>query len=718
MKGNKMKNTISLTARGSALIILFLIFGLINFSKAALDSKGTDFWLMFDGNLNSPTLSLFITSDVNTSGNVDIPGLAFTTPFTVTANAVTTISIPVGASVHTNNAVDNKGIHVTSLQEVTVYGLNRASASTDAYLGLPTDILGTDYIVLTYKNSGIVAGTQFGIVAAVNGTTVTITPSVTTNGRTGGVPYNITMNQGETYELRGDDNNFIDLTGTKITSTQPIGVMGSHYCANVPGGVTYCDHICEMIPPTSAWGKNFVTVPLKTRLNGDTWRMMASQSNTTVTINGAVQPVIVNPGDFIETNLAIQSIISSDKPILVSQYSNGSSWDGVTSDPFMMFIPPFEQFLANYTLSTSDNNFTGNYINVVAPNAIVGSMTLDGLPIPIVEFTPIGVSGFSGAQLTVALGSHTLAGVLPFGCFDYGFGAYDSYGYPGGQALSQIAIVSSLDVTPEIATNIVGTQHCVDGLVKDQNGVPLAGIRVDYLISGANAGAGFAFTDNNGVAQYCYTGTNVGYDTIIGSSGSLSDTVLKIWQSALPVDLTSLTANVNEKNVTLNWTTASEINNSGFDIERAKAGVWTKVGFAEGNGNTNGIRNYEFTDRNVNSGKYNYRLKQIDFNGNFEYFNLANEVEVGIPDKFSMSQNYPNPFNPNTKIAFGLPKDGNTVLKIYDMNGKLVRTLINDFRAAGYYTIDFNASDISSGVYFYKLENNGISKVMKMTVVK
>ncbi len=221
-----MKNTISLTARGSALIILFLIFGLINFSKAALDSKGTDFWLMFDGNLNSPTLSLFITSDVNTSGNVDIPGLAFTTPFTVTANAVTTISIPVGASVHTNNAVDNKGIHVTSLQEVTVYGLNRASASTDAYLGLPTDILGTDYIVLTYKNSGIVAGTQFGIVAAVNGTTVTITPSVTTNGRTGGVPYNITMNQGETYELRGDDNNFIDLTGTKITSTQPIGVMG------------------------------------------------------------------------------------------------------------------------------------------------------------------------------------------------------------------------------------------------------------------------------------------------------------------------------------------------------------------------------------------------------------------------------------------------------------------------------------------------------------
>ena len=701
------------------IILLVAVSGMMNNSFAAQDSKGTDFWLMFDGNAGSNTTSLFITSDVNTSGVVDIPGLGFSQAFSVVANTVTTVVLPNNCSFHTSDVIDNKGIHVTSLQEVTVYGFNRASATTDAYLALPTDILGTDYYVLTYKNSGIVAGSQFGIVGTVNGTTVTITPSSTTHGHTAGIAYNITLNQGETYELRADDNNFIDMTGSHITSTQPVGVMGSHFCANIPGGVTYCDHICEMIPPSSAWGKNFVTVPLATRLNGDTWRIMASQANTTVTINAIVQPVLVSPGDFIEINLTTQSIITSDKAVLVAQYSNGSSWDGVTSDPFMMLIPPYEQFLANYTVSTADINLPINFINIAVPNAVVGSLTLDGVPVPVVNYTPIGLSGFSGAKLSVGLGSHTLAATLPFGLFDYGFGDYDSYGYPGGQALSQVAIVSSLDVTPEIATNIVGTQHCVDGLVKDQNGVPLAGIRVDYLISGANPGAGFAFTNASGIAQYCYTGSNTGYDTIIGSTGSLSDTVLKIWQSALPVELSSFTSAVDNRDVVLKWSTVMELNNSGFDIERTSDhNTWTKIGYAAGNGTTNEIRNYEFRDRNLASGLYNYRLKQIDFNGNFEYFNLSNEVKIGIPDKFSLSQNYPNPFNPNTKIGFEIPKEGNVTLSVYDNGGKLVSTLVSGSKPAGYYTVDFNASNLSSGVYFYKIEYSGQSKVMKMTVVK
>ncbi|MBK9405615.1 MAG: T9SS type A sorting domain-containing protein [Ignavibacteria bacterium] len=715
-----MKNTISKLTKLLIIAAVALLFISASIANAALDSKGTNFWLMFDVNhTGNPTLSLFITSDVNTSGVVDIPGLAYNAPFTVTANTVTTVSIPVAASNHTSDVVDYKGIHVTSLQEVTVYGLNRYQYTTDAFLGLPVDILGTDYIVLTYKNTNIVNGTEFGIVGTVNGTTVTITPSETTGPRIAGVPYNITLNEGETYELRNSNNAPADLTGTKITSDQPIGVTGAHQCANIPNGTTYaCDHICEMLPPTSAWGKNFVTVPLKTRLNGDTWRFMASQNATTVTINGVPQAPI-NEGQYVEQILSAYSVISSDKPILVAQYSNGTTFDGVTSDPFMMLVPPYEQFLANYTVTTPASGFIGNYINVVAPNAVVGALTLDGVPVPVVDFTPIGVSGFSGAQLTVGLGSHTVAATLPFGLFDYGFDDADSYGYPGGQALSQIAIVSSLDVTPEIATNIVGTQHCVDGLVKDQNGIPLVGIRVDYLISGANAGAGFAFTNTSGIAQYCYTGVNIGYDTIIGSSGSLSDTVLKIWQSALPVDLSSFTYNTVKNDVILKWITAGELNNSGFDIERSAVNnSWIKAGYVAGNGTTNEPKTYEFRDRDLKSGVYNFRLKQIDFNGQYKYYNLSNSVEIGIPDKFALSQNYPNPFNPKTIIDFQLPENGNVKLSVYDINGKIVSVLINQFMPAGYYSAAFNSSGISSGVYFYRLESGGLSKVMKMTVIK
>jgi len=183
--------------------------------------------------------------------------------------------------------------------------------------------------------------------------------------------------------------------------------------------------------------------------------------------------------------------------------------------------------------------------------------------------------------------------------------------------------------------------------------------------------------------------------------------------------LSSFTSTVTNQDVTLNWSTASELNNSGFDIERSTVeGQWSKVGNVQGNGTTNEVKSYQFTDRNLSSGNYSYRLKQIDFNGNFEYFNLSNEIIVGIPDQFSLSQNYPNPFNPTTKIDFQLPIEGNVKLAVYDNSGKLISEIVNGFRTAGYHTVNFDAVNLSSGVYFYKLESGDFSKVMKMTVLK
>ena len=703
--------------------VLMLTIVSLGSLNASLDTKGTDFWIAFPGNLSGGGYyqALFITSDVNTSGTVDIPGIGFSTPFSVTANTVTTVTFPTLIDVQGNDVITNLGIHVTSLQEVTVYGLNRRDATTDAYLSLPLDILGTDYLVLGYMNVNIVNANQFLVVATANGTAVTITTTVTVGGRIAGVPYVINMNQGETYLLRDPNGHPSDLSGTKIVSNLPIGVYGGHQCANIPFGYVACDHIVEMIPPNSTFGKNFLTVPLATRLNGDVWRIMASDNTTTVTINGAAQPVI-NSGQYIETVLTGNSTITSDKPVLVAQYSPSSSFDGVTSDPFMMLIPPFEQFLAAYTVSTPASGFAINFINVVAPNAVIGTLALDGVPVPAVNFTPIGVSGYSGAKLPVNAGTHNLAATLPFGCFVYGFDSYDSYGYPGGQALSQIAIVSSLYMTPRTAINPINTQHCVDALVKDQNNVPLPGIRVDFERKGVNPGAGFAFTNNSGIATYCYAGANAGVDTIIGTTGSLKDTVFKTWEGGLPVELSSFTSTVNGRNVSLNWTTAQELNNMGFDIERKFGDVWTKAGFVEGNGTTTQQINYQFIDKNLASGKYNYRLKQVDFNGSFEYFNLSNEVEIGIPEKFSVSQNYPNPFNPSTCVDVDLPIDGRTRITVYDNSGKMVATLFDGLKSAGSYTVEFNGANLSSGVYYYRVDFNAdgreYSKVLRMTLVK
>lgn len=190
--------------------------------------------------------------------------------------------------------------------------------------------------------------------------------------------------------------------------------------------------------------------------------------------------------------------------------------------------------------------------------------------------------------------------------------------------------------------------------------------------------------------------------------------------NALPVELASFTSSVNGSNAKLEWATVNELNNSGFAIERktVEGNQWKKVGFVQGSGTTNQSQSYFFEDRNLSSGKYQYRLKQIDFNGNYEYFNLTSEIEIGVPKKFSLSQNYPNPFNPATKINFELPQPSNVKLSIYDVTGKLASELVNEQRAAGYYTVEFNGSNLASGMYFYRIQAGEFSAVKKMVLVK
>lgn len=192
----------------------------------------------------------------------------------------------------------------------------------------------------------------------------------------------------------------------------------------------------------------------------------------------------------------------------------------------------------------------------------------------------------------------------------------------------------------------------------------------------------------------------------------------------LPVELASFTSSIDNRKVTLNWSTVTEENNAGFEIERKLTGatVWTNAGHINGAGNSNTIKNYTFTDNNLATGKYNYRLKQVDFNGNFEYFNLSNEVNIGVPNKFALSQNYPNPFNPTTNINYDLPFDSKVMIKIFDITGREVSQIVNTVQPAGYYSVNFNASVLSSGVYFYQITadggNQSFAKTLKMMLIK
>ncbi len=195
--------------------------------------------------------------------------------------------------------------------------------------------------------------------------------------------------------------------------------------------------------------------------------------------------------------------------------------------------------------------------------------------------------------------------------------------------------------------------------------------------------------------------------------------VMKFRDHALPVELSSFVSAVNFRTVELKWTTTSETNNSGFYIERkSENNDWTNAGFVAGHGTVTVPENYSYTDRDLNAGVYNYRLKQIDINGNFQYFNLNNEVSIGIPSRFEVYQNYPNPFNPSTKISFDLPADSKVNVTVFDLSGKEIFTLVDEVKTAGFYTVEFNASNLSSGIYFYRISAGNFTATKKMMLIR
>lgn len=201
-----------------------------------------------------------------------------------------------------------------------------------------------------------------------------------------------------------------------------------------------------------------------------------------------------------------------------------------------------------------------------------------------------------------------------------------------------------------------------------------------------------------------YASTNNGIGVFIGE---------------LPVELSSFTASVNQNKVQLNWETATELNNNSFEVQRKLENAdWITIGFVQGNGTTTEPRSYTYFDEvsEFISNKIYYRLKQIDYNGNYEF---SDEIEViTLPLEYSLSQNYPNPFNPITKIKYEIPENTNVTLEVFDVLGKLIKTLVNENKSAGRYEVEFNASELSSGLYLYKISAGGVEQTRKMLLLK
>jgi len=263
----------------------------------------------------------------------------------------------------------------------------------------------------------------------------------------------------------------------------------------------------------------------------------------------------------------------------------------------------------------------------------------------------------------------------------------------------------------------------LNGITTNKDGV---GSKIEYYLGNQKYirynHCGISFASQSSTAQILGIGSPSSIDSIFiyWTSGLIdkfydvaSNQILLVeeGETIVPVELTSFTAKANNNEVVLNWSTASETNNSGFEIERRQVFTpqssivnmnWNVVGFVPGFGTTTEPKSYSFTDEYLHEGNFQYRLKQIDFDGSFEYSKTV-EVSIIKADEFELKQNYPNPFNPNTTISFELANDSQVSLILFDALGQQVSQLINQELEAGGHSINFDASSLKSGIYFYKL---------------
>lgn len=284
-------------------------------------------------------------------------------------------------------------------------------------------------------------------------------------------------------------------------------------------------------------------------------------------------------------------------------------------------------------------------------------------------------------------------------------------------------------LAPSAPTNLIAAADTfIVNLFWDDNSDNELGYKIERKDDSLHIAAPWVLIDSVGANVEAFVDTGLTPSTAYSyrvyaynefGNSDYSDSVETV--TSVPVELTSFTASVQENGVHLEWSTATEINNQGFEVERKKdkaEGMWEKIGFVAGFGTTTEIKVYAFTDNNVTAGTYSYRLKQIDFDGTFKYTNQI-EIEVDMrPTNYALYQNYPNPFNPATTIKYTIPKEELVSIKIYDVIGNELKELVNSRQTAGQYEVSFDASSLSSGVYMYKIQAGDYVQTKKMLLLK
>jgi len=449
-------------------------------SSIVKNPEGREFWLCFLKNFkdddrklsksNELQLEFFITSDKDANVVIEIRNIGYRNSLFVQAGTIKNVKIDVRAQVRNFDQIEeNQGIHITSDNPITVYGLNRRYQTTDTYLGLPVEVLGTEYRVMSYYVTDDLLSIA-AVVATEDNTIVEITPSVDTySGKKRSETFRVTLNRGDVYQVAGTKISKSDLTGTYIRANKRIAVFGGHQCSYVPNVVPEiiaCNHLAEQLPPIHSWGKHFYIGKFKFRTKY-TYRVLAHYPDTKIFENTNLV-AILKTGQFFEQTTDKDVQITADKPVLVAQYSQGFKNGDSIGDPMMLLISPTQQFLRKYRFATPVSGDWEHLVNIVVPTEAINTIQVDGRALDTNEFRPFGLSRYSIASLSIPYGSHIIEGALPFGMYSYGFGkgfdAFDAYGTMGGQSFIEYSVTRDVN-QPTADEKIINNKYMV--LIRD-----------------------------------------------------------------------------------------------------------------------------------------------------------------------------------------------------------------------------------------------------------
>ena len=528
---------------------------------------------------------------------------------------------------------------------------------------------------------------------------------------------------GALYRTTNGGTNFTAVTMTPATSQS---IYSFHFFNSSNGIMSGSNGTYYR---TTDGGLTWNVISINTQLNGVTF--IDSQTGFVVgnsgmiqkTVNGGTNWSVINSPTNVNLNNIVfpnstTGYINAVSGKFLRSTNTGTTWDSLsTGTTLSMVSMEFIDVNTGYVGSTNGivKKTTNGGLNWTDYN-VGASITSNGISFPNVNTGFVCASSGVIRKTTNAgvnwslLTTGTAQGLLSIDFFDA------NTGYAAGNA-------GTLIKTTNGGTNwTLQTTGVTDNINSIKFGSVTRGmcaLNTGKILVTTDGGANWSQQTSNVASNinlrgaFIQNGNNL---YIVGQNGS----ILNSTDQVLPVELASFTSTVqNNRDVRLNWQTVTETNNSGFEIERtvkAENEQWIKIGFVTGNGTTNNQQSYAFEDKNLSAGTYKYRLKQIDYNGNYEYKNLISEVIIGKPNSFELSQNYPNPFNPATKIVFSLPFDSKVTLKIFDITGKEIRTLLNDFKSADFYTVDFNASELPSGIYFCKISAQSDSKDFAKTI--